>query len=583
MKLRELEIECFGIFSGHRVCFPGDGLQVVYGPNEAGKSTLLQLIREVLFGFPVRSPYAFTEHAGEMAATATIELGDGTHLRFRRRKGRTNEIVGECLETGAAIDKLTLQRCLGNASAELFQHVFGFSLAELAAGEQSLQDAKLSEALYGGALGGLAGFQTVLRDLVREHEQLFSPTATKRPINQLLGDLKSRQKELKAAQMRPRDYEALEHAAHEIDTQVEQWRARRDTLRREQERCRRLAQAVELWQQRRELLREISALQVPEGVSRLARDQYESGKSQRDRLAAELDDCRHEAARIEDDLRALSPRHELIERAADIQRLAQQLDKIRGFRADIGKRQHESQLVQERVTARLRELDPTWTLQDLDQFQTSLARRSAVEDMQRQMEELQHQRRDLLAQRPGLEADMDVMRQRLEEVSSELVSPSLVDLVEAAGEYQARGEKLEECRKQHRESTARQHTLETRLKAPFPQPLSDIGQLPVPLAAAVSEFRQRLAELDQQVDRSDLSVERIRTDLEHRRDERARCTPQRAFLIVRSWKRRERGATADGSSCDVDTWRAKRSPRTPFANGWKGATRRFRTPTSTAS
>ncbi len=212
MKLRELEIECFGIFSGHRVRFPGDGLQVVYGPNEAGKSTLLQLIREVLFGFPVRSPYAFTEHVGEMAATATIELGDGTHLRFRRRKGRTNEIVGECLETGAAIDKLTLPRCLGNASAELFQHVFGFSLHELAAGEQSLQDAKLSEALYGGALGGLAGFQTVLRDLVREHEQLFSPTATKRPINQLLGDLKSRQKELKAAQMRPRDYEALEHA-----------------------------------------------------------------------------------------------------------------------------------------------------------------------------------------------------------------------------------------------------------------------------------------------------------------------------------------------------------------------------------
>ena len=225
--------------------------------------------------------------------------------------------------------------------------------------------------------------------------------------------------------------------------------------------------------------------------------------------------------------------------------MAQQLDKIRGFRADIGKRQHESQLVQERVTARLRELDPTWTLQHLDQFQTSLARRSAIEDMQRQMEELQHQRRDLLAQRPGLEADMDAMRQRLEEVASELVSPSLVDLVEAAGEYQARGEKLEDCRKQHRESTARQHTLETRLKAPFPQPLSDIGQLPVPLAAAVSEFRQRLAELDQQVDRSDLSVERIRTDLEHRRDDRtalhaAAGVPDRAQLDA-ARARRERG------------------------------------------
>ncbi len=202
MRIRALDIEHFGLFSGREISFPTDSLQVIYGPNEAGKSTLLQLIREVLFGFQVRNPYAFAEHAGEMAAVATLELADGRSVRFRRRKGRTKEVVGEMLDGSQPIDAPGLTRLLGNASAELFQNVFGFSLSELAAGQQSLQHAKLSEALYGGALGGLAGFRQVLEDLEQEQERLFSPTATKRPINQLVGDLRRQGKELRAAQLR---------------------------------------------------------------------------------------------------------------------------------------------------------------------------------------------------------------------------------------------------------------------------------------------------------------------------------------------------------------------------------------------
>ena len=47
MKLRTLEIEHFGIFSGQKLEFNA-GFSLVFGPNEAGKSTLLQLIRELL-------------------------------------------------------------------------------------------------------------------------------------------------------------------------------------------------------------------------------------------------------------------------------------------------------------------------------------------------------------------------------------------------------------------------------------------------------------------------------------------------------------------------------------------------------
>ena len=145
MKLRELDIEHFGIFSQYQVSFANTGLQTVFGPNEAGKSTLLQLIREMLFGFAERNRYVLAEHTGEMAATALIELANGKHVRYRRRKGRRNVITGQFVEDGGQVDETEWRRLLGGAGPELFENVFGFSLAELTAAEQSLKRANFRE------------------------------------------------------------------------------------------------------------------------------------------------------------------------------------------------------------------------------------------------------------------------------------------------------------------------------------------------------------------------------------------------------------------------------------------------------
>ena len=177
MRLLEIEVENFGMFRGSRLGF-GDGrFHLVCGPNEAGKTTLLQLIRELLFGFAVRNPYAFPEHEGEMAATVVAEMKDATRIRFRRRKGRANIVTGEVEGTGRTFDETGLVRLLGNANAELYQNIFGFSLAELASGEESLKNARLEEALYGGGLGGLANFQRSLAAIQEEHQSLFAASA----------------------------------------------------------------------------------------------------------------------------------------------------------------------------------------------------------------------------------------------------------------------------------------------------------------------------------------------------------------------------------------------------------------------
>jgi uncharacterized protein YhaN len=56
MRLTELSLEKYGCYSERVIGIPdGAGLTVVYGLNEAGKSTYLEAIGDFLFGIPKSS------------------------------------------------------------------------------------------------------------------------------------------------------------------------------------------------------------------------------------------------------------------------------------------------------------------------------------------------------------------------------------------------------------------------------------------------------------------------------------------------------------------------------------------------
>ncbi|MDA1214665.1 MAG: AAA family ATPase, partial [Planctomycetota bacterium] len=52
MKLTHIDIKKFGIWNDLSLPIAANGLTVLYGPNEVGKSTLLRYIRGMLYGFP---------------------------------------------------------------------------------------------------------------------------------------------------------------------------------------------------------------------------------------------------------------------------------------------------------------------------------------------------------------------------------------------------------------------------------------------------------------------------------------------------------------------------------------------------
>ena len=107
MKLLELHIDGFGKFHNRTIAFE-DGINIIYGKNEAGKSTLHTFIRGMLFGIErgrgraakndIYSKFEPWENSGTYEGWLRLEK-DGTVYRIERRFRKDNKSLKVINET----------------------------------------------------------------------------------------------------------------------------------------------------------------------------------------------------------------------------------------------------------------------------------------------------------------------------------------------------------------------------------------------------------------------------------------------------------------------------------------------------
>ena len=74
MRLLELELTAYGGFTGTRLELARrDALHVVYGPNEAGKSTTLRAVHALLYGIDSRTSDAYRHGYADLRIGARVQ------------------------------------------------------------------------------------------------------------------------------------------------------------------------------------------------------------------------------------------------------------------------------------------------------------------------------------------------------------------------------------------------------------------------------------------------------------------------------------------------------------------------------
>jgi uncharacterized protein YhaN len=175
VRIQRLDLLRYGRFTDTHIALPASDsdIHIVFGPNEAGKSTALSAIEDLLFGIRSNSPYNFLHDYGSMRIGAVLESG-GKTLEVRRRKGIKDTLLtaDEVPVTGGTG---ALVPFLGGTDQAFFTRMFSLDHERLREGGREILEARdeVGQMLF-SAGAGLSGLRDRLKALTEEADGLWA-------------------------------------------------------------------------------------------------------------------------------------------------------------------------------------------------------------------------------------------------------------------------------------------------------------------------------------------------------------------------------------------------------------------------
>jgi len=297
MRIDRLDLFAYGPFTDQSLDLTnGDsGLHLIYGDNEAGKSTSLRALIAWLFGIPARTNDSFLHSHSQLRIGGQLRLTDGSTLEFTRKKGNKDTLLmygtNDPMDDGSLIPFIP-----ASIDESLFTKLWGIDHERLIAGGRELleQSGDLGQALFSAAVG-TANLREVLTAMQNGADEIFKSRGSKSVINQAIANYKEAQKRTKEATLPVSDWKKLQKDLSDTIATIEKIEKDIEAKGKVKSRLERVNRVKGALAERRSVLGRIEALGqvdlMPEDFEekrRTASSNLQSASESKERLEAKL-------------------------------------------------------------------------------------------------------------------------------------------------------------------------------------------------------------------------------------------------------------------------------------------------------
>ena len=528
MKIARLYLKAYGAFSERHLDFSdGANFHVIYGPNEAGKSTTLRALTGLLFGIDDRTADNFLHPHPQLRVGATLVTEQGARLSVMRRKARKQTLFALDETTGTELTDQplsdeSLSRLLGGLDEALYHSLFGLDLEGLTRGSEALLAGKgeIGQSLFEAA-AGMASLQQLLGHLDSEASTLFRPRASSSAIHVAIKELEEKRKLARDTKVSTHAWEQADRARRQAEAKYAALRDGLTALRNEQRLLSRIAANLPLAAERAAKLTELGAL---EHVPLLPQEAAQHRIEAEERLRTAVDAQREAAAELErlhQKRSSLVVREALIANATTIERLHHAAKDWRGAIERLPRIEKDVDAARRRSIA----IDLTAIAPELAQGMTAEQARTLIplSTLTARVQALGEQYATLHAKNEQLEEHAIKVADTLDKLRGDLSAhpePAPLDVLEAAREEAAaQGDLAGQQSKLEREIAAIEATVMRDASVLWNGTLDEFAALRVPLSTTLHEFEADYRHMDEALRTLQAKDDELERDIDDRERE----------------------------------------------------------------
>ena len=497
MIIKKFQLHAFGPFTETGLDFSDSmpGLHVVHGPNESGKSSMLCALKAWLFGFPERTSDNFLHANSKLSVSGTLGNNQGEELRFARRKKRKGSVLD--LE-GNVLDEGLIRSWLQGLDQNTFEILFGLDHAGLVQGGTAILQEKGSAGTTLFSAGtGIASVERILAELKEESRNIFKPHGSKPELNAALSKYKELKKEINQAALSSYAWKECERALRQAENDLEQIRIKKRDVLEEEQRLKRLQQAMKpvanLQKAQRELEELGSVPWLPEDFSKRRQDNQELYRQAERTLTL----ANNRLNDIKGKMDAIELNNELLAQADTIYNLHQRLGAYRKGIADRSGLE-ETRLQKETAAAEiLYRVRPDLQTEQVQEVRNLLARRREVLAHGQKLEVLDKEFRDSSEALQSMQEELDQKKADLDELPPDRDITALSQAIEDATHLGDVDTHLENQKQQSTKDKESFNAAMQRLGFWQGTP-EELLNLPLPLDSTLRRFKRDWETLEQE-------------------------------------------------------------------------------------